>query len=153
MDNFARDLQKAIDIKIIGQAKEFAKSVAISAFRDISATANEAGGVFGSPLWSGRFRASNNISVGSPDFSVLPPNPSAKNHPTPVASPYKSNINADATPALQSFKLGDTIYIANGLPYARRIEFDGWSAQVPNGVFKVAKERVRAKYKDVKLGA
>ena len=32
------------------------------------------------------------------------------------------------------FKLGDTLYLTNNLPYAKRIEFDNWSAKAPAGM-------------------
>ena len=34
------------------------------------------------------------------------------------------------------FKLGDTLYLTNNLPYAKRIEFDNWSAKAPVGMVR-----------------
>lgn len=34
------------------------------------------------------------------------------------------------------FKLGDTLYLTNNLPYAKRIEFDNWSAKAPAGMVR-----------------
>ena len=34
------------------------------------------------------------------------------------------------------FKLGDTLYLTNNLPYAERIEFMGWSKKAPNGMVR-----------------
>ena len=34
------------------------------------------------------------------------------------------------------FKLGDTLYLTNNLPYAKRIEFDSWSAKAPAGMVR-----------------
>ena len=34
------------------------------------------------------------------------------------------------------FKLGDTLYLTNNLPYAERIEFMGWSAKAPSGMVR-----------------
>lgn len=146
MTSFTISLKKAYAEKVIGQAVELHKAVALTAFRDISATANAVAGAYGSPLWSGRFRASNNIAIGSPDLSILPPHPTAKNHPSPVASPYPSNTNSEASIMLGGLKPFDKVYISNNLPYARRIEVAGWSAQVPNGVYGVALQRVKNKY-------
>ena len=39
--------------------------------------------------------------------------------------------------ALSSFKLGDSVYIANGLPYIRRLN-DGHSTQQPEGFIEKA---------------
>lgn len=34
------------------------------------------------------------------------------------------------------FKLGDTLYLTNNLPYAERIEFKGWSNKAPQGMVR-----------------
>lgn len=34
------------------------------------------------------------------------------------------------------FKLGDTLYLTNNLPYAPRIEFDSWSAKARGGMVR-----------------
>lgn len=34
------------------------------------------------------------------------------------------------------FKLGDTLYLTNNLPYAKRIEFTGWSKKAPSGWYE-----------------
>lgn len=34
------------------------------------------------------------------------------------------------------FKLGDTLYLTNNLPYAERIEFMGWSKKAPSGMLR-----------------
>jgi hypothetical protein len=38
---------------------------------------------------------------------------------------------------MQQFTKGDTIYITNSLPYANRIEYEGWSSQAPSGVVRL----------------
>ena len=35
-----------------------------------------------------------------------------------------------------TFKLGDTLYLTNNLPYAERIEFKGWSNKAPSGMLR-----------------
>lgn len=34
-------------------------------------------------------------------------------------------------------KLGDTVFFTNTMPYARRIEYDSWSQQAPQGMLRV----------------
>lgn len=34
------------------------------------------------------------------------------------------------------YKLGDTLTLANNLPYAKRIEFEGWSKKAPAGMVR-----------------
>jgi len=36
-----------------------------------------------------------------------------------------------------TFKLGDTLYLTNNLPYAKRIEFDSWSAKARGGMVRI----------------
>ena len=43
----------------------------------------------------------------------------------------------EAEQRIRSAKLGDTIYIVNGLPYATRLNA-GWSKQAPSGFFELA---------------
>lgn len=38
---------------------------------------------------------------------------------------------------LEAFKFGTTIFITNNLPYATRIEFDGWSWRKPEGMVRI----------------
>jgi hypothetical protein len=149
---FSRDLDKAFQEKVIAQCLEFHKKVALAAWRDITATARFAGGAHGSPFWSGRFRASNQISIGKPDFTTLPPM-EGERWPNPVESPYKSRSVSEGAAALQGLKPFDKVFISNGLPYSRRIEYQGWSAQVPNGVYRVTAERMRQKFENVTVEA
>jgi hypothetical protein len=45
---------------------------------------------------------------------------------------------ADAVKVGNSFELGDTITLSNNLPYAHRIEFDGWSSvKAPAGMVRI----------------
>lgn len=37
---------------------------------------------------------------------------------------------------VNTLQLGDTFYFTNNLPYAKRIEFDGWSAKAPAGMVR-----------------
>ena len=37
-----------------------------------------------------------------------------------------------------SWKPGQTIWITNSLPYAYRLEYDGWSKQAPGGMVRLA---------------
>lgn len=44
----------------------------------------------------------------------------------------------DITSVIHSLKLGDTYSLANGQPYARRIEYEGYSPQAPAGMLRVS---------------
>jgi len=49
-----------------------------------------------------------------------------------------------ANSTIANLDLGETFYFTNNLPYAARIEFEGWSKQAPSGMLRVNVERVRA---------
>lgn len=45
--------------------------------------------------------------------------------------------------ALQSWKVGQTIFLSNSLPYARRLEY-GWSKQSPGGMVRITVQNYSA---------
>lgn len=88
--------------------------------------------VMRSPVDTGRFRANWQIGDGGPD--------------TRVDSGYdKQPLGSAPAPAsftrwqdqLEGVLPGTTIYITNSLPYARRLEYEGWSKQAPGGMVRV----------------
>ena len=86
--------------------------------------------IYDTPVDTGRLR--NNwipsINQGS-NFSMLGLDTSkrrSKERPTLQETITKVN----------TLKLGDTFYFTNNLPYAKRIEFDGWSAKAPAGMVR-----------------
>lgn len=86
--------------------------------------------IYDTPVDTGRLR--NNwipsINQGS-NFSMLGLDTSkrrSKERPTLQETITKVN----------TLKLGDTFYFTNNLPYAKRIEFDSWSAKAPAGMVR-----------------
>lgn len=77
-----------------------------------------------SPVHSGSFRASWNVSVNQPVFVYN------------VGGSQQSPLQPPKWPRL-SIKNGDKIQITNGAPYAGRIE-NGHSNQAPRGVVALA---------------
>ena len=55
-----------------------------------------------------------------------------------------SGVMTDAVNDLISFSLGDDIYFTNPAPYARRIEYDSWSSQAPDGMARPAVVALKA---------
>ena len=57
----------------------------------------------------------------------------------PITSPIDGfDKSGEATKArmelaVKSFPIGRVMYLANALPYAYRLEYDGWSTQMPMG--------------------
>ena len=79
--------------------------------------------VLKSPVDTGRFRANWNVSVGAPDY-------------TTTTSTAKGRGVTEAARAA-TLDIGGVVWLANGLPYARRLEF-GWSKQAPTGMVRLS---------------
>lgn len=73
------------------------------------------------PVDTGRARGNWQTSIGSPATDEVDRNGSA---------PALSELEAE----LPAFKGGKVIYLSNVLPYIYRLEFDGWSQQMPGGM-------------------
>lgn len=72
-----------------------------------------------SPVDTGRFRSNWNVSAVTPDFTT---------------TLETSRGSSEAAKAF-SFDVGGVLYISNGLPYARRLEY-GYSKQAPYGMVR-----------------
>lgn len=72
----------------------------------------------------GQFRANWNVSPATPNS-------------TTTESTDRSRGDAEAQKAL-STPAGGVLYLANGLPYARRLEYEGWSKQAPSGMVRLS---------------
>lgn len=108
IDRMKSDLQKRRKLAI--------KRLAFGLFRDI---------VLMSPVNTGRFRANWALTLGSPDLTAGPADlPSYPRPQIPLSE-------------LGSWEEGETIYIANGVPYGPRLE-DGWSDQAPQGMVRLS---------------
>ena len=71
----------------------------------------------------GRFRANWNVSYGSPDYTF-------------TESTNISRGEREPSKAL-SLPVGGVVYLSNGLPYARELEF-GYSTQTPLGMIRTS---------------
>jgi len=80
--------------------------------------------VMRSPVQSGRFRGNWQVQY------TLTPTTLDRVDPTGRAA------IADATLDLSRIVMGQTIYLANHLPYAQRLEY-GWSQQAPAGMVRI----------------
>lgn len=84
--------------------------------------------ITGSAVDTGRFRAN-----WVPGINAV--NPTASNAPDPSGAGALGAITS-AIP-----KPGGVFYITNSLPYARRLEYEGWSKQMPAGVVRITAMR------------
>ena len=82
-----------------------------------------------SPVDTGRFRA--NWQFGRGAF-----NPTTTEETDPGGSATQQRLMRAIN---EGVKLGqsDVVYITNSLPYAFRLEYEGWSAQAPAGMVRV----------------
>lgn len=74
----------------------------------------------------GQFRANWNLSIESMDTST-----------TEDKDPSGEAAVKRAQGRIESYKLGDRIFITNSLPYAYRLEYEGWSRQAPQGMVRI----------------
>ncbi len=76
-----------------------------------------------SPVRQGRFRGNWQASVNTPATDIL-------FQSVPQSEDENITFVDNVSQKLTSFKLNDTIYLTNNLPYAERLE-NGWSQQRP----------------------
>lgn len=101
-----------------GRVDLVVRKITFELFRDV---------VLRSPVDTGRFRANWNVNLGSPDYSIS-------------ASTDQSSAAPQAAEALR-IPVGGIAWLANGLPYARRLE-EGYSGQAPQGMVRLSVQRL-----------
>lgn len=90
-----------------------------------------------SPVDTGRFRANWQFSVGAPDMTT-----------SERVDPSGSLTIARILGQVAGIKAGPTVYLTNSLPYAYRLEYEGWSDQAPNGMVRVTLAGLQAAVND-----
>jgi len=90
-----------------------------------------------SPVDTGRFRANWQFSVGAPDLTT-----------SERVDPSGSLTIARILGQVAGIKAGPTVYLTNSLPYAYRLEYEGWSDQAPNGMVRVTLAGLQAAVND-----
>ena len=84
-----------------------------------------------SPVDTGRFRGNWQVEIGAVPFGALDLHDKVG----------RATINK-VTAATLNLKAGQTIFLVNNLPYARRLEY-GWSQQAPAGMVRVTVEEFK----------
>lgn len=126
--SFAADFAR-FQIGAIDKATTWRRGIIIALFSAI---------IKDTPVLSGRLRGNWQTSVGSPKLDAI----AERGGSTPGVVP--SELFAEIEAALSELSGDDAIYIRNNLPYAARVEFDGWShTKAPAGMFRVNVERFR----------
>lgn len=132
---FRADLSR-IEASVRDKMRQLVQGTARVLYNEMSSGGKYSPGTpIGDPsLWSrpappgyvgGRARGSWNAEVGT----------------VPEAGPGDAeSADAQVEAAIAEFEPGDTLYTALTVPYARRLEFDGWSQQAPDGFVRPAAE-------------
>lgn len=108
------------------QLQEFVKKAGGNAEQVVRKVGIEITGsvIMKSPVDTGRFRANWVVGQG------------AIGQTTAATDQSGANTINKATAKIMQFKLGETIWLTNSLPYARRLEY-GWSDQAPQGMVRL----------------
>lgn len=80
-----------------------------------------------SPVDTGRFRGNWQVSIGAISSDQISES---------FVDPSGTSVISAIGTAIAELKVGDSIYLTNNLPYARRLEY-GWSGQAPNGMVRI----------------
>jgi hypothetical protein len=151
LGNFDRQAREE-SRRVVHEAEETIRSFATQAYSDLQAPALENGGAFGSPVASGRFAASMRLEINQIDHTTEPADPEYRYGKPPPARTLRNRPISQIVAKLRRFRIGDTIYISNSVPYVRKIEIGRHSWQTPEGVFEPTFRRLIARFKHTVAG-
>jgi hypothetical protein len=152
--NFDRQSRDAAR-QVVAQGEETIRAIALELLSDLRTDAKTVAG-FGSPVASGRLAASMRLEINAIDRSNEPADsnyryPSGNGPrdlpPRTIANPAVSRTAAK----LRRFKLGDTVFVSNTVPYIRRIETGRHSWQTPDGVFGPTVRNIQRKFANIRV--
>lgn len=90
-----------------------------------------------SPVDTGRFRGNWQVAIGN-----IPNGTLDLNDPTGTAA--LGSVSSE----VEKLQAGETIYLVNNMPYARRLEY-GWSKQAPGGMVRLTVQQFQPIVKQV----
>lgn len=152
--NFDRQSRQAYRT-VVAESEEAIRAIALELFSDLRTDAKTVAG-YGAPIASGRLAASMRLSINSIDRSNEPADPDyrypAGSGPRPLPPRTIANPGISRTSAtLRRYRLGDTVYVSNTVPYIRRIENRRHSWQTPDGVFGPTVRNIQRKFRNIRL--
>lgn len=121
-DNFANLVGKALN-RTGENMEKVARGTLLQATSSI---------VMRTPVRSGRARGNWQASIGSP----------ANGETDNVDTQGQATISEAGDAISQS--IGDEFYLVNNLPYIKRLEFEGWSGQSPEGFVRITLREIEA---------
>jgi hypothetical protein len=121
--SFSKDLDK-ITLNLSGYAENMVRATLFNlSYRIIKE----------SPVDTGRFRGNWQASVNTPKVTQI----KRKDRTGTSTITAVNNV-------LEKFSMGQTFYLTNNLPYARRLEYGSHSKQAPNGFLRINVMRVQS---------
>lgn len=110
------DLSRFVD-KTATKLERVKRAVALELFTSI---------VYDTPVDTGRLRGNWQISIGSPLVGVVD-----------KLDPSGDRVTREIAAMVGESKLEDVLILRNNLPYAYRIEYEGWShTKAPDGMMR-----------------
>lgn len=109
------DLSRFVD-KTLARLDRVKRAVALELFTSI---------VYDTPVDTGRLRGNWRISIGSPLVDTID-----------RLDPDGGQVAREIAAMVGESKLEDVLILRNNLPYAHRIEYEGWSAKAPHGMMR-----------------
>jgi hypothetical protein len=125
--SFEADVNK-FQRKTVDKMDQIVRKVALELFTRI---------IYKTPVDTGRARANWQVSIGTRPSGTVEIDDKSGNATV-----------SQATAKSAGFKAGDTIYLANNLPYIRRLE-DGYSQQAPAGMVTLTVQEFAAVVKAI----
>jgi hypothetical protein len=112
------------------QLAEIAKQSEVKASQVVRASVLDVANktVMRTPVRDGMLRASWLVGINSFD-------PAVSSSPDKGGAATTGKISAK----INGYNIGDTIYVTNSMPYAERVEYQGWSVdQAPDGMMRIS---------------
>lgn len=144
IDDFEKKLNSYVDRYVNPRIETFVKNMVVGIY-DIVTRDVKVYGTGGSPVWTGAFVSSHNVSINAIDYSFNI-RPDADEIGTLEAKPLSY-----AKQKIAAFKLGDIAYISNSVAskygrYAGLIEHEGLARTAPDGVYRIAVEAIKVRF-------
>lgn len=149
LGNFDRQA-RAESLRVVAEGTEAIRSFALEMYSEVQRDVDDGGG---SPVASGRLAASTRLEINAIDSSVEPEDPSYVYPPGKGPRPLpprtiRNRAISRVAAKLRTFRLGDTIYVSNSVPYIRKIEVGGHSWQTPDGIYEQTVRRLVRRFRN-----
>lgn len=116
--------------KIDYAIKAVVAELVVTTFNRIKVNVENAGGGYGSPVYTGRYYASHKITFGYLDLTTKPE--------TNIPGTYSELQDFSKDEFISRFQIGEPVFISNAVPYAGLIESGEASQKTPEGVYAIS---------------